>query len=408
METNEQKLNKYRQEEIVFDKHWFLKHQSKLLWFLNAPIIKYWFRWCLRIRKYDCPAREKITNIQPNNFTFAERMILADYIVFKNGKRELLDLSKRTHKRLYKKSKIEKGFALQRTTDFRTHDKYSKRLYYIFKPFWYLLHAFDWALMDRVEALTKLSFGFSTLTVYPNNSGFAKNGWARRGGVSETWATIIAGAGNGSSNETGSANYFLLEADASTNKWNTVSRSLFLFNTSSLGSGATISAAIMSLYGNDKVDQLSCTPDINIYVTSPASDSTAQNGDYEAFGTTPQCDTAITYSDFDATDTKYTDFTFNATGRGNITKDGISHFGARNANKDVAGSSPTYSASKYSKMYGYYSNGSGASPCPKLVVTYSTVVGPANLKSYNTNLSANIKTINTNNISNVKSLNTNV
>ncbi len=35
-------------------------------------------------------------------------------------------------------------------------------------------------------------------------------------------------------------------------------------------------------------------------------------------------------------------------------------------------------------------------------------LGPANLKSYNTNLKANIKTINTNPIANVKSLNTNV
>lgn len=36
------------------------------------------------------------------------------------------------------------------------------------------------------------------------------------------------------------------------------------------------------------------------------------------------------------------------------------------------------------------------------------LAGPANLKSYNTNLKANIKTINTNPIANVKSLNTNV
>lgn len=40
--------------------------------------------------------------------------------------------------------------------------------------------------------------------------------------------------------------------------------------------------------------------------------------------------------------------------------------------------------------------------------TYSFVSGPANLKSYNTNLAANIKSINTNLIANVKSLNTNV
>jgi hypothetical protein len=41
-------------------------------------------------------------------------------------------------------------------------------------------------------------------------------------------------------------------------------------------------------------------------------------------------------------------------------------------------------------------------------LTYPEVSGPANLKSYNTNLKANIKSINTNLIANVKSLNTNV
>jgi hypothetical protein len=37
----------------------------------------------------------------------------------------------------------------------------------------------------------------------------------------------------------------------------------------------------------------------------------------------------------------------------------------------------------------------------------AAATGPANLKSYNTNLKANIKTINTNAIANVKTLNTN-
>lgn len=42
------------------------------------------------------------------------------------------------------------------------------------------------------------------------------------------------------------------------------------------------------------------------------------------------------------------------------------------------------------------------------VVPALPVVGPANLKTYNTNVKANIKTINTNPIANVKSLDTNV
>lgn len=47
-----------------------------------------------------------------------------------------------------------------------------------------------------------------------------------------------------------------------------------------------------------------------------------------------------------------------------------------------------------------YNSGSG--------IPYELASGPANLKSYNTNLKANIKTINGNPIANVKSLNTNV
>jgi hypothetical protein len=42
------------------------------------------------------------------------------------------------------------------------------------------------------------------------------------------------------------------------------------------------------------------------------------------------------------------------------------------------------------------------------VAASTSVVGPANLKSYNTNLKANIKSINTNLLANVKKLDTNV
>ena len=42
------------------------------------------------------------------------------------------------------------------------------------------------------------------------------------------------------------------------------------------------------------------------------------------------------------------------------------------------------------------------------VLLLDVALGPANLKSYNTNVLANIKSINTNLIANVKSLDTNV
>lgn len=47
------------------------------------------------------------------------------------------------------------------------------------------------------------------------------------------------------------------------------------------------------------------------------------------------------------------------------------------------------------------------SPSYSTTVPFTGIVGPTNLKTYNTNAKANIKTINTNAIANVKSLNTN-
>ena len=126
-------MDKYIDNEIVFGTKWFEKHQQKLLWLLNTPIIRIWFRWVMCIHE-----KGIINRITPNSTSFNVKVI---------------------------------GDKIQVTTDFRTHDKYSKRLYYGFKPFWYLLHFFDWAMLDRVEALTYLNFGFATLTQYPGSIG---------------------------------------------------------------------------------------------------------------------------------------------------------------------------------------------------------------------------------------------
>src|SRR3990167_6904029 len=98
---------------------------------------------------------------------------------------------------------------------FRTHDKYSKRLYFAFKPLWYILHALDWAMLDRIEYAARFSFGFSTLTQYPGSIGAGNkmDGRFSRTGIDEAWATIIAGAGTANST-TASSQYFEIVASA--------------------------------------------------------------------------------------------------------------------------------------------------------------------------------------------------
>jgi hypothetical protein len=145
----------------LFDENWFARHQSKLLWLLNTPLIKIWFRWILRIRKFDCPLKTKIAGIAPNNFTFNQKLVLIDHIKLKKGW-VIYDPTNRQHKRLRKSCLIEKRIALERTTDFRTHNKFSKRLFYAFYPVWWLAHQWDTLFANQWQPAWNL--GFDTLT----------------------------------------------------------------------------------------------------------------------------------------------------------------------------------------------------------------------------------------------------
>jgi hypothetical protein len=319
--------------DIVFGTKWFEDKQQILLWFLNTPIISIWFRWCLRIRKYDC--NSKIYKITPNSLSYNIKNL---------------------------------GDKIELTTDFRTHDKYSKRLYFAFKPFWYLLHFFDWAMLDRVEELTQLSFGFSTLTQYPNSST-SVNGYTSRD-ASENWATKIAGAGTFSQyNFSGTDSIINISSVATLNLFNDLTRSIFLFDTSSLTSGAIISSVIMSIFGSGKLDNMSITPNIDVYTSTPASNTVLANSDFQQFGSTSQTGSPITYTGWSTTG--YNDFTFNATGISNVSKTSISKFGCRNANYDVSTTQPTWASNSTSRLQGNFSDGTtSTSPDPKLVVTY--------------------------------------
>lgn len=349
--TNEEKLQSYREtNDIVFGNKWFEKHQSKLLFLLNNQLTKRWFRWCLRIRQCDISLSTDIVEIAPNRFSW--------------------------------------GTSEKKTTDFRTHDKFSKRLYSAFKPFWYLLHAIDWAMFDRYEELAKLSFGFSTLTAYTgwNTSPMSGTVWRSSYGSNESWATLKAGAGN--NNDIGDGSVIAMSIQDSTDIWYSLKRSIFCFDTSSLPDDATISATVMSLYSAGKGDNCSITPNVDVYTATPGSTSAPANSDYGQIGTTSQTGSPITYANWTAS--QYNDFTFNSTGIGNVSKTGISKFGCRNATYDAGSTTPTWSsgsnrASYLSATFG----GVGTSQDPKLVVTYTTVVAPTVTTQAATNITKN-------------------
>ena len=211
----------------------------------------------------------------------------------------------------------------------------------------------------------------ATLTVYPS-PGVTVDGTALRGvdpTIGEAWGTIRDGAGTAVQTSS-SATEVIRIRSSDVSGWRFLMRAIYLFDTSALTSGATITAGVMSIYGQSKTDNLAVTPNLNVYTSTPASDTTLANGDYSQIGTTAQCDTPVTYAGFNTGG--YNDFSFNATGLGNISKTGISKFGIRNANYDVANSAPTFTAGTASFFEAYFSDNAGTTNDPKLVITYST------------------------------------
>lgn len=146
----------------------------------------------------------------------------------------------------------------------------------------------------------------------------------------------------------------------------TIVRAITLFDTSSLGASASISAATLSLYGfaancgieNDAV---------RITVSAPASNTAIANGDYDKtkFTSTAQASdlncSSITLS-------AYNDFVLNATGLSNIAKTGVTKFGVRSVD-DINVSSPL---GIVNTMQFAAAETAGTTSDPKLVVTYTT------------------------------------
>lgn len=322
---------------IPFTKEWFDHHQSTLLFLLNHRILKYWFRWILRIH-HDLGWDERIVRLMPNNYSVSLGM---------------------------------EDDRVKLRTDFRSHAKFSKRIYHAFKYIWWAMHYWDllieWLFPRRVYS--ELSFGFSTLTVYSDPHPETKTTDAMTSGGEEnsTWQQVAAANGT---TVTADSNQVYPGVDSSqyyTDKWRNVDRTHHLFDTSTLGSVSIINSAVLSLYKAGQLDELSCTPTIAAYSTNPASNTEIVASDHQTVGSTA-LSSSIAYADWNA-GSGYQDFTLNSTGLAAISKTGISKFSFRN-NYDATATTPTESwiINKTSYFSYYMAEYTGTTRDPKLVI----------------------------------------
>lgn len=213
--------------------------------------------------------------------------------------------------------------------------------------------------------------GNTTTTVYPNAhvetvsvDGYAGNN------TPGTWATLRAAAGNFSSDTATAEGYFGWDPVAGTHQY--LYRSIFLFDTSGIPDTDTISSATLSLRGTVKADPSSNAPNLNIYASTPASNTAVANGDYQQVGST-EFSTSISYAAFSTTG--YNNFALNASGLAAISKTSVSKFGARNANYDVANVAPATTVNGTTRLGGNYADATGTTNDPKLVIEHTAAAG---------------------------------
>ena len=328
---------------LAFGSAFFAHWQWLLLFLLNTPVVRWWFRWVMCIdMAVDVwlPPSTQIVAIGPSYYT----------VRLTDGLR----------------------------SSFRTHPKYAKRIYWAFRWVWEAAHAFDSVFADRWAP--RLSFGFSTLEKFPDPDPETTtvDGKVLRGSVDETWATIIAGAGTAANDSSATfEEYTRTIATTTANQFSFLWRGIALFDTSAIPDTDDVTAAVLSVRGDAKADGLVAAPDIDVYTSTPASNTALVAADYSQVGSVSQTGSPITFANWSTTG--YNDFTFNATGRGNISKTGVSKFGTRNTNYDVAATAPPWLSGAGFYLTGRKADNAGTAEDPKLVVTYSaaaTLGGP--------------------------------
>ena len=209
-----------------------------------------------------------------------------------------------------------------------------------------------------------------TLTVHPdpNPETNTVDGRARRNSVSESWSNIRTGAGtNDNDSSANVSTAFQMTETTGSGNWQALSRMIFLFDTSALGSESTIDDATLSVKGfGTAVDNHSGT--LAVVSSAPSSNTSLTASDYGTLGSTAYS----AASTLAAWGTSYNDFTLNASGEAAVSLTGITKLGIIEETYDLGASSPTWVDGATASTAGAkFAEVSGTASDPKLVVNYT-------------------------------------
>ena len=335
----------------IFSKDWFRKYQKVLLWFANTGIGRRVL--CINGDKSSV-GKNEIVKIEPHAITWIKEV-------------------KISHSKNYKKIQIQPVYS----TEFRTHNKFAKRIFYAFYPIWWLMHQWDISFANNFRPAWNL--GFDTLTVNPDGHEEVSSVDGQVGNIGQdaAWATVIAGAGGYSVDNTAHLYPFIARASNTNNQYAQCMAGIILFNTSTLTGGANISAGVFSLHGDTRYNNLNGEASANsalVLVASNPNSNTALTG--TDFGTRGSTSFGVSVKQDSWNDAGYNDITLNANGLAAISKTGISKFATRGGwDFNATTTGLTWTADGPQGFEVIAADTAGTSTDPKLVVTYTLPAG---------------------------------
>lgn len=212
-------------------------------------------------------------------------------------------------------------------------------------------------------------------TFYPDAADevTSVDGRVVRSAAVQTWADLIAGAGTAATDNGATFGVSINSPAGPTNYWRDLSRGFFLFDTSALGAGATISSATFEFVCTGVYNDFSDS--ISMITTSPASNTGLVAADFSQVGTTKQA-SDLTIGGLNTNSSTYNVFTLTPAGLNSISLTDISKFGVRLTSENDD-SMPSWVANKDSIVnFAAAEEILSGDKRPKLVVTYTLAFTP--------------------------------
>lgn len=222
----------------------------------------------------------------------------------------------------------------------------------------------------RFPGLTPRFAWADTDTSYPdpNPESTSVDGLASHG-ADGTWTSIVNGAGDFGSDSGSNWSATLIQSASGANVWSNNRRAIVLFDTSGMGTGASVASSVFSFVPYAQADPQGWAPTFRLVSSAPASNTAVVAGDYDSVTGTQHGTADLTYAGL--TLDAYNAITLNATGEAAIDVEGVTKLGMREATYDIADTAPTWAASKLLYVHVRAADTSGTATDPKLVTEYT-------------------------------------